>query len=69
MHLGDITHNQYPLTPIESFQLSIYDLKDIYIAPIIKKETKIQTITIESTTDLNLNLTKIKSKQIQTIKI
>lgn len=43
--------------------------EDIYIAPIIKKETKIQTITIESTTDLNLNLTKIKSKQIQTIKI
>lgn len=69
MHLGDITHNQYPLTPIESFQLSIYDLKDIYIAPIIKKETKIQTITIESTTDLNLNLKTIKSKQIQTIKI
>lgn len=43
--------------------------EDIYITPIIKKETKIQTITIESTTDLNLNLTKIKSKQIQTIKI
>ena len=34
----------------------IYDLKDIYIAPIIKKETKIQTITIESITNLNLNL-------------
>ena len=69
MHLGSIIHNQYPLTPIESFQLSIYDLKDIYIAPIIKKETKIQTTIIESSVDLNLNLTKIKSKQIQTIKI
>ena len=53
-------HNQYPLTPIESFQPSIYDLKDIYIAPIIKKETKIQTITIESTINLNLNLKTIK---------
>ena len=69
MHLGSIIHNQYPLTPIESFQASIYDLKDIYIAPIIKKETKIQTTIIESSVDLNLNLTKIKSKQIQTIKI
>lgn len=69
MHLGNIIHNQYPLTPIESFQASIYDLKDIYIAPIIKKETKIQTTIIESSVDLNLNLTKIKSKQIQTIKI
>ena len=43
--------------------------QDIYIAPITKKTKKLQTITIESTTDLNLNLTKIKSKQIQTIKI
>lgn len=62
-------HNQYPLTPIESFQPSIYDLKDIHIPSITKKTKKLQTITIESTTDLNLNLTKIKSKQIQTIKI
>lgn len=62
-------HNQYPLTPIESFQASIYDLKDIHIPSITKKTKKLQTITIESTTDLNLNLTKIKSKQIQTIKI
>ena len=61
--------NQHTLTPNERFSTTIYDFEEIYIAPIIKKETKIQTITIESTTDLNLNLTKIKSKQIQTIKI
>lgn len=53
----------------ESFKTEIYDFGDIYIAPVIKKTKKLQTITIESTTDLNLNLTKIKSKQIQTIKI
>lgn len=53
----------------ENFQTTIYDFGDIYIAPITKKTKKLQTITIESTTDLNLNLTKIKSKQIQTIKI
>lgn len=69
MHLGSIIHNQYPLTPIESFQLSIYDLKDIHIPSITKKTKKLQTITIESTTNLNLNLRTIKSKQIQTIKI
>lgn len=43
--------------------------QDIYIPSITKKSKKLQTITIESTTDLNLGLTKIKSKQIQTIKI
>jgi len=43
--------------------------QDIYIPSITKKPKKLQTITIESTTDLNLGLTKIKSKQIQTIKI
>jgi len=62
-------HNQYPLTPIESFQPSIYDLKDIHIPSITKKTKKLQTITIESPIHLELNLTKIKSKQIQTIKI
>ena len=40
-----------------------------YIPSIIKKQTKLQTITIESPIHLELNLTKIKSKQIQTIKI
>lgn len=43
----------------KGFEVSLYT----------KKPKKLQTITIESTTDLNLNLTKIKSKQIQTIKI
>lgn len=43
--------------------------QNIYIPSITKKPKKLQTITIESTTDLNLGLTKIKSKQIQTIKI
>jgi hypothetical protein len=45
------------------------DSEDIYIMPITKKQTKIQTITIESITNLNLNLKTIKPKQIQTIKI
>ena len=60
----------------KSFEVSSYyefDGKsfnqEIYIPSITKKPKKLQTITIESTTDLNLNLTKIKSKQIQTIKI
>ena len=61
--------NQYPLTPNKSFQTTIYDFGDIHIPSITKKPKKLQTITIESTTDLNLGLTKIKSKQIQTIKI
>lgn len=62
-------HNQYPLTPIESFQPSIYDLKDIHIPSITKKTKKLQTITIESPTELDLKLKTIKPKQIQTIKI
>ena len=45
------------------------DSEDIYIMPITKKQTKIQTITIESITNLNLNLKTIKPKQIQIIKI
>lgn len=60
----------------KSFEVSSYyefDGKsfnqDIYIPSITKNPKKLQTITIESTTDLNLGLTKIKSKQIQTIKI
>lgn len=68
LHLNEIL-NQYSLTPNESSQLSNYNSEDIYIPSIIKKQTKLQTITIESSINLNLNLTKIKSKQIQTIKI
>lgn len=45
------------------------DSEDIYIIPITKRKKEIQTITIESITNLNLNLKTIKPKQIQTIKI
>lgn len=50
------------------FQNNI-DSEDIYIIPITKRKKEIQTITIESITNLNLNLKTIKPKQIQTIKI
>ena len=55
--------------PNQSVQTTIYDFGEIHIPSITKKTKKLQTITIESTTDLNLGLTKIKSKQVQTIKI
>ena len=45
------------------------DSEDIYIIPITKRKKEIQTITIESIINLNLNLKTIKPKQIQTIKI
>ena len=50
------------------FQNNI-DSEDIYIIPITKRKKEIQTITIESITNLNLNLKTIKPKQIQIIKI
>ena len=50
------------------FQNNI-DSEDIYIIPITKRKKEIQTITIESIINLNLNLKTIKPKQIQTIKI
>lgn len=55
---------QHPLTPKEC-----YSSNEIIIPQVIKAQKTIQKITIESPIHLELNLTKIKPKQIQTIKI